>query len=193
MKKTLVIAAALLGLSGVGAAMQGAQVNAATTGVVNPTKTQPWTTAGEGVVNPSKVLPWQADVTSIKAVGRVDYAKGYGIAVWGSPNVIVNEGKTLKTGTTWRLFEKAMINGIAWYNLGGGQWVDGTYLDIFVNKTVTVDAKPVKVMSGSSYSSKGTGKVLQPGTKWRVVAERVNGVRFYNLGGNQWALASQFK
>lgn len=177
MKKTLVIAAALRGLSGVGAAMQGAQVNAATTGIVNPTKLTPWTSA---------VIP-------MKAVVQIDYMPGYGIAVWSSPNNTVIKGKTLKTGTKWQVFEMASINGHAWYNLGGSQWIDGTFLNILTSQTAIVGKKPASVQQmgwfykHNSYAVFSTGKVLRPGTKWHIYAEKpiYNGM-LYNLGGNQW-------
>lgn len=184
MKKLMVVAAALLGLSGVGMAAQSAQVNAATTGVVNPTKTIPWTTK----------------VTPVKTVVQIDYRPGYGIAVWSSPNNTAIKGKTLKTGTKWRVFAQANIDGQTWYNLGGNQWIIGIYLTIPANKTVTVGSNPatVRKLSGlDKYDGQllsATAKELRPGTKWHVYEEKsFNEEMIYNLGGNQWVMADQFK
>ncbi|KRO16914.1 CAP domain-containing protein [Lacticaseibacillus saniviri] len=59
----------------------------------------------------------------------VNYAPGYGIAVWNSPYFNKRAtGKTLKTGTRWKTFKTVTVNNHTWYNLGGNQWMDGSYL-----------------------------------------------------------------
>ncbi|KRO18916.1 hypothetical protein [Lacticaseibacillus saniviri] len=183
MKKTMMIAAMLLGLSGIGAAVHSEPVHAAT----------------PATVTTSAVKSGKLTVTPIKAVGQVDYVPGYGVAVWNAPLTGTPiTGQTLKHGTKWRVFSVATFkdqywyDNMAWYNLGGNRWVVANYVNIAVDKTVTVGAKPVAVLNGASYSSNGTGKVLQPGTKWHVAAEKFNGVLFYHLGGHQWARADQF-
>ena len=64
-----------------------------------------------------------------KGVKRVNYAPGYGIAVWNSPyDGRKATGKTLKTGTAWKTFKEVTVNNQVWYNLGGNQWMSGQYL-----------------------------------------------------------------
>ncbi|MHA3065179.1 hypothetical protein [Lacticaseibacillus saniviri] len=65
-------------------------------------------------------------VQAIKGVIQVHYVKGYGIAVWKQPGKYPL-AKKLAHGTSWKVFAKTTVNGHAWYNLGGNQWLDSTY------------------------------------------------------------------
>lgn len=68
--------------------------------------------------------------TPFTGVGVVDYVPGYAIAIWDSPLMGQFTGKRLKHGTAWKVFQKAVINGTTWYNLGGNQWLNGKYVKL---------------------------------------------------------------
>lgn len=74
-----------------------------------------------------------AKKTASKTV-QVVYHPGYGIAIWNTykdgRKVVKRNGKmvTLKHGTKWKYFTKVSYKGTNWYNLGGAQWLQGTYL-----------------------------------------------------------------
>ena len=64
-------------------------------------------------------------------VVRIKYVPGYSVAVWDKPGAGRKvTGKLLKHGTRWKTFTCTIINGHVWYNLGGNQWLDGTYLTV---------------------------------------------------------------
>ncbi|MHA3065321.1 SLAP domain-containing protein [Lacticaseibacillus saniviri] len=67
-----------------------------------------------------------SEIEKIDGTVKVNYVPGYGIAIWGKPAADVTS-KKLAHGTTWKVFAKTSVNGTTWYNLGGNQWVDGTY------------------------------------------------------------------
>ena len=59
----------------------------------------------------------------------VAYTPHYGIALWSqNGNSVKATGRTLANGSTWRAFGKKDINSKLYYNLGGNQWVDSTYV-----------------------------------------------------------------
>lgn len=67
-----------------------------------------------------------SEIEKINGTVKVNYVPGYGIAIWGKPAADVTS-KKLAHGTSWKVFAKTSVNGTTWYNLGGNQWVDGTY------------------------------------------------------------------
>ncbi|BDR57000.1 hypothetical protein [Xylocopilactobacillus apis] len=73
------------------------------------------------MVNPNS---W--NITSSKGVGVIHYVPGYSVNLWTSPNQ-TNWTKKLRHGTSWKYFKVATKNGKSMYNLGGNQWVDGSY------------------------------------------------------------------
>lgn len=70
------------------------------------------------------VETWQ--ITNQNGVGRVNYVPGYGINVWTSPEQRIWT-KKLNHGTAWKYFKIAQKGNVTMYNLGGNQWVDGSY------------------------------------------------------------------
>ena len=135
-------------------------------------------------------------------------ASSSSISVYSSPNGS-RTGKTLSSGTSWKVFSKQQVNGVWWYNVGGNQWVNGNSLYVTGFSSIPVKATSpsnntqtgtsnsesplAKVTSSSSisvYSSPNgsrTGKTLSSGTSWKVFSkQQVNGVWWYNVGGNQW-------
>lgn len=65
----------------------------------------------------------------------VHYAKGYGIQMWSSykadKQIVKNANGTAKklmAGSAWKVFATVNYGGHTWYNLGGNQWVDDTYV-----------------------------------------------------------------
>lgn len=66
--------------------------------------------------------------TPLNTVGTVNYVPGYSIAIWDSYRSDHQfTGKKLAHGTSWRVYKQVINNGVPWYNLGGNQWIDGTY------------------------------------------------------------------
>lgn len=88
------------------------------------------------VQQPSVSSPMGKPVTG---VATINYAKGYGIAVWdnntSSRHII--PGKKLMSGTSWRVASVAGINNQTWYNLGGQQWIDGRYVNFKADQPLT--------------------------------------------------------
>lgn len=68
--------------------------------------------------------------TALNRVGQVHYTPGFGINVRKSPAGQSIPGKKLQHGTKWKVLASRTVKGVIWYNLGGNQWVDGTYLKL---------------------------------------------------------------
>lgn len=80
-----------------------------------------WASAGQVVV-PGQTTPFNG-------VAKVNYVPGYGIAIWNkATSDRTFTGKRLTHGTSWRVFKKTVVDGHAWYNLGGDQWIDSQYV-----------------------------------------------------------------
>lgn len=58
---------------------------------------------------------------------KINYVPGYAINIWKTAGNGGSTGKQLRHGTQWRVYQRAVVNGHTWYNLGGSQWLDGTY------------------------------------------------------------------
>lgn len=70
----------------------------------------------------------QVDAATAGQVITINYVPNYGIAVWNSPNAgKAATGQVLKHGTAWKVTGTKTVNGKTWYNLGGAQWIDGSY------------------------------------------------------------------
>lgn len=102
----------------------------------------------------------------------------------------VSNGDWLGNGTQWR-YDKVvtLYNGEVWYRLGGGQWASGQNLT--TGDTTNGTSGIVRMTSSANlYANAGsdqTDRVLDKGSEWRYFTkETVNGVVWYNLGGNQW-------
>lgn len=127
-----------------------------------------------------------------------------GAHIYAAPTDLQPTNKTLKAGTTWRIFTYAETNSpIAnnWVNLGGNQWVPETELTNFTAETnhtnkVTINYKPgYGIAVWSNYiNGKPTGKTLKTGTTWKSFKMAVvNNHSWLNLGGNQWIDANYVK
>lgn len=139
--------------------------------------------------DPSK--PNTPNVTEFKAIGYVNYIPGYGINVWDSPNGKFT-GQRLDDMTSWKISQKAVIDGKTWYEVGRNQWVDGTYISLSpvshmkpLSGSVRINYVPgygVRVYK-STDGTQPTEQFLQHGTEWKVFGE-MNG--YYNVGADQW-------
>ncbi|WP_265488808.1 N-acetylmuramoyl-L-alanine amidase family protein [Lactobacillus sp. PV034] len=69
----------------------------------------------------------QNNVIDEKGVGQVRYNGKGKVAIWYTPNSGHKIVKYVSRNTKWKFFKVAKINGHLWYNLGGNQWIDGTY------------------------------------------------------------------
>lgn len=72
-------------------------------------------------------LTQPGSVTPFRAVGQVNFVPGYGIAIWNNAGHVI-PGRYLAHGTRWQLFQRKVMNGRVWYNLGGDQWVSSQYI-----------------------------------------------------------------
>ncbi|MHA3065488.1 hypothetical protein [Lacticaseibacillus saniviri] len=82
-------------------------------------------------------LKYENSTQKLNSVVKINYVPGYGIAVWNSPKSgrHVTKHALLKHGTSWKAVSRAVVNGHAWYNLGGNQWLDGNYAGITSEKS----------------------------------------------------------
>ncbi|KRM71157.1 hypothetical protein FC34_GL001848 [Lacticaseibacillus brantae DSM 23927] len=130
-------------------------------------------------------------------VATIKYAKGYGIAVWTDANESAATGKKLEAGSSWQVFGKTVgKNGHTFYNIGGKQWIDGTYVILRSSHSTTVVPKSqttIKYVPGygiktwQSPTSKVSGETLLDGQTYSVWAtEVVNNNVWYQVGDNQW-------
>ncbi|KRM72436.1 SLAP domain-containing protein [Lacticaseibacillus brantae] len=160
------------------------------------------------VVSAASVKPVVTSASvAAKGVVTINYVKGYGVALWNSPDAnrkpVAN--RTLATGSAWKYFATKTVNGQLWYQLGNNQWVSGKYA---IEKTVSTPApetpsyQPVTgtatiryvkgygVALWTNYTAAKkviTGRKLLDGTKWHVTQVAGIGSQvWYNLGGNQW-------
>ncbi len=101
-----------------------------------------------GQVSTTETKPATSTPQTTNTTGtlKINYKPGYGIRVWGQPGKQAL-AKILKTGSNWKFFKTAQVNGKTWYNLGGNQWIDGQYALVSgqTNKKVNSDGKVVSV------------------------------------------------
>jgi hypothetical protein len=195
--KSLMIATVVLGLIVAGTT----PVLAATTGSQSGTHT--------GIVNPTKEQPWyqQYQATPLKAKIDINYVPGYGVALWSAPvGGHVIPGKLLPHGSVWQTYEAVTINGKTWYNLGGNQWLATPYAhvygatypntEIMDKSVVTIKYQPgysIAVWSSPNNGHVLPGKSLKDGSSWQTYGYTNNGELWYDLGGHQWIQARYTK
>ncbi|KRL62355.1 SLAP domain-containing protein [Lactobacillus psittaci] len=144
------------------------------------------------------------ELVKLDTTGRVNYVPGYGILLWAKPG---NEPtkRYLAHGSSWKVFGYVTdANGHKWYNLGGSQWVDSSY--IVLNNNAHTEATTTsnatnnitgvvrvsywpnsKVMVWSNPGVTGSNKYLTNGSRWKFFKIKYIGDNsWYNLGGNQW-------
>lgn len=76
------------------------------------------------------VIPY-ATVIPFKMVCQVRYFPGYGIQVWNNklkPVIQNGKSKRLKHGTNWKVAGIAFLKGHLYYNFGGNQFMDSSYM-----------------------------------------------------------------
>lgn len=137
-----------------------------------------------------------AHASAEKSVGTVNYVKNYGPAFWKkSGNKLVPLGKTLKTGTTWKVFDMEKYGKDYLFNMGGNQMANSRYLDLYKENSSQSLKAVAKIHYTPGYgiavwnqpNGKPLSKKLKHGTSWKTFGRKVvNGHVWYNLGGNQW-------
>lgn len=140
----------------------------------------------------------QAELIPIDKPGFVNYFPNYGIRVYDDyGDEAKATGDFINTGTQWQILYSAFdIHGTEWFCIGTNQWVKASYIEFDRSKLPPVDFNyNVKIAEKSGarlYLGYGklaqfSGRVLDAGSKWRVLGE-VNsaGTYWYNLGANQW-------
>lgn len=130
-------------------------------------------------------------ITDFNGIGYINYVPGYGINVYDGPKGSFT-GQRLQHGTDWKISHKSVVDGKTWYQVGTGQWIDGSYVQFnpvnnmkAASGVVTVSYVPgysIRVW-GSADNSNPTEEMLANGTSWQIFGE-LNG--FYNVGTNQW-------
>lgn len=143
---------------------------------------------------------------SMSGIATINYIPNYGIALWNGYGANrTYAGRTLLTGTKWKVLAQTYANGEYWYNLGGNQWIEGQYTNIDTgtvgvpavnsngasnSKIVTIKYVPnygIALWNGYGASRQYAGRTLMNATSWAVFGEKyVDGGFWYNLGGNQW-------
>ena len=166
-------------------------------------KTATKTTTKAASKTSTKTSTTKSGVTSISGTVKIHYVPGYGIAVWDAPQDGSVTGKKLADGSSWRVFQTTTVNGVAWYNLGGNQWISGTYAKLTsstsANKTV---AKSGTITTNSKartniYASASTKKVTRTvgkNVKLKYYGTTtVKGQLWYSIGGGEWVNGADVK
>ncbi|KRO16142.1 SLAP domain-containing protein [Lacticaseibacillus saniviri] len=143
-------------------------------------------------------------VSQASGTVTIKYLKGYGIAVWDSyqPTRKVIANKNLKTGTSWKYFGKAVVDGKTWLEVGTSQWIQADYTDLNSDKVVNTPGKikinyvpnySVAVWDGYQAGRKpikgytiGHGYTINYFTKVTTAAGEV----WYRIGPDQWIQGS---
>lgn len=152
-------------------------------------------TVGSGVEKPTEY-----DFNLSEAY--IDYVPGYNVREYSYPG---NDwtGNQVKHGTDVKVTKRAVFqNGEEWYKLGDGNWVKSQYVKAGKNPSDAVDARGVVTVNyipgyGIAVYKEagkpelvrvnGKAKRLPHGTAWKSFKkQKVNGITYYNVGGNQW-------
>lgn len=128
-----------------------------------------------------------------------------GVALWsephyGKPSHIV---KYVYHGERYKVFGVAQNNGLTWYNLGGDQWIDGSYMSFdkddrdvkpqtaeeLGNKGVPTPryAGKVVIYDHPGYQQKPTGQYLYSGDQVTIDCQSsVGSGTWYHVKGSGW-------
>lgn len=68
----------------------------------------------------------------LNAIVTINYVPTYSVNVWSSPTESANVTGKVKHGNDFKVFQKKVINGQVWYELGANQWLNGKYAQIKV-------------------------------------------------------------
>lgn len=177
----------------------------------NPTQN---TTKPGNSETPTKPL----ETTKESFVGQVHYRVGGKVNIWAiNDSKLTYTGKQVNHGAHFKVFASTTLNSKKYFNLGGNQWIESTYLSkqnsaptthvggVESNETIAV--KPGTTLSVVGYVPKYgiavfqrngeqlhaiPNKTLKNGTSWKVFSRAViNGKLYFNVGGNQW-VSSQY-
>lgn len=108
-------------------------------------------------------------------------------------------GRTLAMGSSWKVVDTAVADGMTWYEIGTNQWITmdtsaNPVPDQFTNAVMTIT---VNSLAGANvYYTYQNGRYwvnrLAFGTRWRVIRQAVaeDGTLWYQVGTNQWVSAN---
>ncbi len=141
-------------------------------------------------------------IASISGTVTIHYVPGYGIAVWDAPQGGAVTGKKLADGSTWRVFKSTTVNGVTWYNLGGNQWISGTYAKlqstaatktVAKSGTITTNAKTrTDIYLGAS--TKKVSRTVGKNVKLKYYGTTsVKGQTWYFIGDGEWVNGTDVK
>ncbi|MHA3065339.1 SLAP domain-containing protein [Lacticaseibacillus saniviri] len=134
----------------------------------------------------------------VKSAVVINYQPGYGINVWRNPNGTEFIGKRLETGSAWKVYAKATVNGHVFYNLGGNQWIDSKFASPASSATAqTIQHNTGTIRPGvsaavyASPTATTSSASLKSGTKVKVFARQTIGkTTWLQVGANQWIHAN---
>lgn len=140
-------------------------------------------------------------VTPISGSVRVNYVRGYGIAVWTSPvSGKPVAGKKLMDGTSWKVFQETTVNGNTYYNLGGAQWIDAHYVIANLNTKGKEVPFSGKITTGNKrinvYADVNGNKVTRTigaHIKLNAYGKIDNGQLWYRIGPSEYVRAIDMK
>lgn len=136
-------------------------------------------------------------------VGTVNYVGKYGINLWQKPGAQPLK-KKLTNGTRWKVFAGAQGQKEYYFNLGGKQFIQSSYLDLdnetssqslnAVGRVNYVPGYGIAIWTKPAGGHAIAGRTLKHNTAWKVSARQVvNGRVWYELGRNQWMDGRYFK
>lgn len=144
-------------------------------------------------------------VKAANGVVTVHYIKGYGIALWNSPNANHHPiaGRKLAHGTAWKFSDTKKVGSKTWYELGKNQWADGSYLTLkgtsgtgSVSNAKTTQIKFIPGWAVGIYPTPDTlpehvYHYIKPGTTIKILETGKDklGEELYRYGTNKWVKA----
>lgn len=138
-----------------------------------------------------------------RGIGTVKADKDTGkVGIWNEPSTAGHVFRFVNPGSRWQIYGVADNNDKTWYDLGGGQWIQSDYMGFENAKDVDPDADKDKQERDDKvagvvwlYDRPGDWntkvKQVKSGERYKIFGlAQAGGGTWYNLGGNQWIVAS---
>ncbi len=133
---------------------------------------------------------------------KINYVHGYNVKEYKYPDSLWSY-QYIHDDTSVNVTKQAFYNGEKWYKLNNGYWVKAQYVRAAdedgsekIQGIVTINYVPGYGIAVYRFPGYGelvidektmNFKRLQHGTSWKVFKRKtVNGIVYYNLGGEQW-------
>lgn len=158
---------------------------------------------GQGTITPDvDTRETRETIVDFDAVATITYLGDKAVTIWDSPfDSKQPTGKYLANGGFWRVYRKATDgDSHVWYDLGGDQWVDMTYITFDKNGDYAVtntrgltqikaddDGYNTPVYNQPGAGKVKTGKWLLPGERYQIFAQATfEGETWYKVGSGEW-------